>query len=62
MENPITVTATPTSGQVTVQPRSRTVSGTSAVMSFQVTTKQNSGSVKFDSPCGSQIMQVVVVP
>lgn len=54
------VSSVPLSGQVSVQPRSRTITGTSAVIDFQVTVKNNSSSVRFDSPCGARTMQVVV--
>lgn len=57
-----TVSAIAMSGQVTAQPRTPvTVSGTSALIDFQITVKNNSSSVRFDSPCGAKTMQVTVV-
>lgn len=55
-----TITATPLSGQVTTQPRSRTVTSTNPQATFQLAMKNNSSSVRFDSPCGSKTMPVVV--
>lgn len=55
-----TITATPLSGQVTTQPRSRAVTSANPQALFQLTMKNNSSSVRFDSPCGSKTMQVVV--
>lgn len=57
----LSITATPLSGQSSVITKSRTITGTSAVMGFQVTVKVNSSSIRFDSICGSKTMQVVVV-
>jgi hypothetical protein len=55
------ITATALSGQVTVSPNTRTVTSTSPQANFQLTVKNNTSSVRFDSPCGSKTMQVMVV-
>lgn len=60
MSGGASVSAIPLSGQATVSPRSRTVSGTGATIDFQISVKNNSSSVRFDSPCGSKTMEVVV--
>lgn len=57
---PVTVTAVPSTGQVTVQPTSRTIAGVSTIMDFLFTVKQNSTSVVFNSRCGSKTVQVIV--
>lgn len=56
----VTVNAVPMSGQITVQPSSKVVNGTSASLQFSVIAKQNSSSVRFDSPCGSKTTVVTV--
>lgn len=56
----ITISTLPASGQVTVEPVSRNVSGTNVVTQWIFKVKQNSSSVTFNSPCGSKTVQVIV--
>ena len=61
MSAPVTVTVSGSSGQVTVSPLSKTVSGTSAVLEFGVKVKQQSRTITFDSPCGRVNVRVNAV-
>ncbi len=54
------VSATSTSGQVTVSPSSQTVSGSSAILEFRLQAKKKSASVIVNGPCGSQTVLVNV--
>jgi hypothetical protein len=54
------VRAVPSSGQVTVQPVTRRVIPPSSSLQFLLTVKQSLSSVRFDSPCGSKTIQVIV--
>lgn len=60
VKTPTVIKALSLSGQITVQPLSRTVSPESPRAQFTISVKQNSGSVKFDSVCGSKTVQVIV--
>jgi hypothetical protein len=60
MTSPIEVKAIPSSGQVTVSPGLKTVSGTSAVIQFQIGVKKKGGTIQFSSPCGSKSLVVNV--
>lgn len=55
-----TVKVVGSDGQVTVSPLNRTVSGTSAVMQFQLKVKKQSRTITFESPCGSVSVRVNV--
>jgi hypothetical protein len=55
-----TVRATSTSGQVTVDPTPKVVSGTSMIAEFWLNSKKKSGSVIVSGPCGSQTVMVNV--
>lgn len=61
MTGPTTVTVTGSDGQVTVSPLSRTVSGTSASLQFNVKVKKQSRTIRFESPCGVAVVKVNVV-
>lgn len=58
MTGPTEIRAVADSGQVSVSPGLKTVSGTSAVVPFQVAVKKKGGTVTFSSGCGS--VKVVV--
>lgn len=60
MTGPTEVKAIASSGQVTVTPGLKTVSGTSAVIQFQVGVKKKGGTITFSSPCGSKSLAVNV--
>jgi len=57
---PITITAIPTTGQVSASPRSRNAVTPNALLSFILKTKQNSSSVRFESPCGTKTTNVLI--
>jgi hypothetical protein len=59
--SPSTLTATQTSGQVTVDPpASRSISGSSVIIEFGLQAKKKSSSVVVSGPCGSQTVNVTV--
>jgi hypothetical protein len=59
--SPSTLTATQTSGQVTVDPpTSRSISGSSVIVEFGLQAKKKSSSVIVSGPCGSQTVNVTV--
>lgn len=60
MVTPTEVTAIPSSGQVTVNPGLKQVTGTSASIQFQVGVKRKGGTVTFKSGCGSKVVVVKV--
>lgn len=60
MTAPTEVTAIGSSGQVTVNPGLRKVSGTSASIEFQIGVKRKGGTVTFKSGCGSKVVVVKV--
>lgn len=60
MTVPTEVAAIPSSGQVTVNPGLKQVTGTSALIQFQVGVKRKGGSVTFKSGCGSKVVVVKV--
>lgn len=60
MTGPTTVNVLGSSGQVTVSPLSKTISGTSAIIEFQVRVKKQSRTITFESPCGSVSVRVNV--
>lgn len=54
------ITASAATGQVSVTPTSRQVSGSSFTAQYRLDSKKKNSSVRFDSPCGSRTMQVIV--
>lgn len=60
MTGPTEVKAVSSSGQVSVSPGLKKVSGTSAVIPFQVSVKKKGGEITFSSNCGSQTVMVNV--
>lgn len=54
------VTATQTSGQVTVSPGSKVVNGTSLIAEFLLQAKKKSSSIVVSGPCGSKTVMVTV--
>jgi hypothetical protein len=59
--SPSTLTATQTSGQVTVDwPTSRSISGSSVIAEFGIESKKKSSSVVVSGPCGSKTVLVNV--
>lgn len=60
LTGPVSVSAYSNTGQVGVYPSSQSVTGTSASLQFQVSSKKKSGTVTFNSPCGSRTLQVIV--
>src|SRR6185369_5855558 len=60
LTSPANVTVTPTTGQLTVLPSSRQVSGTSMIAEFLLQSKKKSSSVVVSGPCGSQTVPVIV--
>jgi hypothetical protein len=56
----VTIDVLGSDGQVTVTPLSKTVSGTSAVVSFRVRVKRQSRTITFQSGCGSVVTRVNV--
>jgi hypothetical protein len=55
-----TVRATASSGQITVTPASKSVTGTSAIIEFRLQAKKKSSSITITGPCGTQIVPVPV--
>jgi hypothetical protein len=55
-----TVTATSTSGQVTVTPASQPVNLGSAIVEFSLAAKKKSSAVNITGPCGAKSVMVVV--
>jgi hypothetical protein len=61
LSSPATVSATQTSGQVTVNPpQTRSVSGSSVIVEFGLQTKKKSSGVVVSGPCGTKTVQVTV--
>lgn len=60
LKEPTIIRATATSGQVTVSPASISVTGTSAIVEFQLQAKKKSSSVVVSGPCGTQTVMVTV--
>lgn len=60
LTSPATIRATAVSGQVTVSPASKSVTGTSAIVEFQLQAKKKSGNILVTGPCGSQTIIVNV--
>jgi hypothetical protein len=60
LTGPTTIRATAVSGQVTVSPASKSVTGTSAAIEFQLQAKKKSGNIVVTGPCGSQTVVVEV--
>lgn len=59
--SPATLTATQTTGQVTVDwPTSRTITGTSVIAEFGLQSKKKSSAVTVAGPCGTQTINVTV--
>jgi hypothetical protein len=61
MTAPTEVTAVPSSGQVSVNPGMKSISGTSASIQFQVAVKKRGGTITFKSGCGIKSVTVNVL-
>lgn len=59
MTVPVSVTAVGSTGQIAVYPGIKTVTGTSALISFSVGVRKRAGTVTFNSVCGQRVMQVL---
>jgi hypothetical protein len=57
---PVTITATGSSGQVVVVPLTKTISGASVIAAFQLRVKKQSRTIGFQSSCGNVSVSVVV--
>jgi hypothetical protein len=60
LTGPSTVSATQTSGQVTVSPQSMPVSGSSMIIEFLLQAKKKSSPIFLSGPCGTKTVQVTV--
>ena len=56
---PVEVATLVSSGQVGVQPVTRVATGTSALLGYMISLKQNAGTVTFRSRCGDAVVRVV---
>jgi hypothetical protein len=54
------ITAVPATGQLGVSPRSKTITGTSAIVPFTVASKKQSSSITVTGPCGSRVSNVTI--